>query len=447
MLNRLPQTRLSRRQWMTLAAAGWTGLASSGWFETLADDLAQDRRRRCSCILLWMSGGPSQLDTFDLKPGHASGGPFKEIATTVPGLRFSEHLPQLADRAQHLAVIRSMTSKEGDHALATQFIHTGYAPRGPIRYPTFGALVAKELGQDSADLPNFVSIAPFRALSAAAHSAGFLGSAFAPLVVEPRSNDAGPSGREMLAVDDLEQPRGMPSQVQQRRTDLLAALDERFVGEHPNGLAASHRLAYARAERLMRSSAAQAFRLDQEPAELRKAYGRNPFGQGCLLARRLVERGVPFVEVALRNSPNNPVGWDTHTDNFETVKKLSGLLDPAWSTLITDLRERNLLESTVVVWLGEFGRTPKINAQAGRDHFPQVWSAVLAGGPIAVGQAFGRSSEDGMSIVDRPVTPPNLLATLCRALGIDPSRQNDSNIGRPIRIVDPNSEPIAELLA
>ena len=203
-----------------------------------------------------------------------------------------------------------------------------------------------------------------------------------------------------------------------------------------------------RAARLMHSAAAKAFDVEEEPASVRDAYGRTAFGQGCLLARRLVERGVPFVEVSLSSAEGGMgVGWDTHQQNFESVKKLSEVLDPAWATLMNDLRANGLLESTLIVWMGEFGRTPKINAQAGRDHFPAAWTTVLAGGGIKGGQVIGDSGADGMAAKDRPVMVPDLLATVCKGLLINPMAQNDSDVGRPIRLVDPKARPIAEVLA
>ncbi len=205
-----------------------------------------------------------------------------------------------------------------------------------------------------------------------------------------------------------------------------------------------YKTAYDRAVRLMRSEAGKAFDLDDEPANVRDAYGRNRFGQGCLLARRLVERGVPFIDVTFGG--DNALGWDTHSDNFNTVKDLSQTLDPAWATLMAELKERGLLDSTLIVWMGEFGRTPKINGGSGRDHYPNAWSTVLAGGGISAGQVIGRTSADGSTVEDRPVTVPDLLATVFRALKVDPMKQNISNIGRPIRLVDPSAKPIQEIV-
>lgn len=432
---------LARRDWLRLCAAGIAGTSTSGWFSALADDAAQAPARRKSCILLWMSGGPSQLDTFDLKPGHANGGTFKEIETSVPGIKISKHLPQLARQANHLSIIRSMTSKEGDHSRAASFAHAGYLQQGPIRYPTFGSLIAHQLGRPEAELPDFVSIAPNRALSPSSFDPGFLGAKFTPLLV---GGNGGPD--EELKVEDLRPAASITADALVARLRKLRSLNGRFFEQYQGPPALSYRAAYERAVRLMQSSAASAFSLDEETAEIRDAYGRNRFGQGCLLARRLVERGVPFVEVTLNGVEQQQIGWDTHAQNFEGVQKLSQVLDPAWATLISDLHQRGMLDDTLIVWMGEFGRTPVINQNAGRDHFPQAWSAVLAGGGLKHGQTIGRTSADGMTVEDRPITIPDLLGTICRGLGIDPMAQNISNVGRPIRIVDPAAQPVTEIL-
>ncbi len=442
---------VTRRAMLRLAAAGVVGSSASGWIEALAAKAAADPKRRKSCILLWMSGGPSQTDTFDPKPGHANGGEFKAIDTAAPGVKISEHLPGLAKRMDDLALIRSMSTREGDHGRATFTMRTGYLPAGPIRYPTIGSLLSKELGDDSAELPNFVSVAPVRALNPAAFSSGFLGPRFAPLVVGERAVTTPGGGRDArnlsFEVEDLALPAGIDPHRSDSRLALLDSMRRDFGGRHPGVSPESHDDAYRRAVRLMKSAAARAFDLDEEPAKLRDAYGRTPFGQGCLLARRLVERGVPFVEVTLSSAGSSGgLGWDTHSANFDAVRQLSGVLDPAWSTLLDDLRTRGLLDSTLVVWMGEFGRTPKINSNAGRDHFPDAWTAVLGGGGVKGGQVVGDTGVDGMKITDRPVAVPDFLATICKALGVDPMAQNMSEADRPIRLVDPKAMPIAEVL-
>ncbi len=436
---------VSRRDWMQFCASGVAATSMSGWFGALADQAALRSDRRRSCILLWMSGGPSQIDTFDLKPGHANGGTFQEIETAVPGMKFSQHLPRLSKLSKHLAVIRSMSTKEGDHTRATSLAHCGYLPQGPVQYPTFGSLIAHELGRDETELPNFVSIAPNRGISPASYDPGFLGAEQAPLMVGNGQAIAGDDG-ENLKVQDLEPASENSSGTLDSRLQQLRAMNGRFFDKYSGPPALSYAAAYEHAVRLMRSEAASAFSLDQEPAAVREAYGKNRFGQGCLLARRLVERGVPFVEVTLGGIDQQILGWDTHAENFDKVRQLSQVLDAGWGTLVEELQQRGLLDDTLIVWMGEFGRTPTINPQGGRDHYPQVWSSVLAGGGIRGGQVIGRTSADGMSVEDRPVTIPDLLATICHGLGIDPMKSNVSNVGRPIRIVDPVAQPLKEIL-
>jgi hypothetical protein len=251
-----------------------------------------------------------------------------------------------------------------------------------------------------------------------------------------------------LRVKDLDPPDSLPRHREDARLEILDGLDGAFVERHPALTARSHQVAYQRAVKLMRSEGVKAFDLSREDPKLRDAYGRNPFGQGCLLARRLVERGVPFVEVTLGNVPNlNVFGWDTHSQNFDAVAQLSRILDPAWATLMEDLRSRGLLETTLIVWMGEFGRTPKINGNQGRDHYPNAWTTVLAGGGVRGGQAIGDTGPDGMEVKERPVSVPDFLTTVCRALGIDPRSENLSNLGRPIRLVDPSAKAVQEALA
>jgi len=425
---------LSRRDWLRLSAVSFGGFCMSGRLGKLATAAATDPKRRRSCILLWMNGGPSQMDTFDLKPGHANGGPFHEIASAVPGIKISEHLPKIARHMDWLALVRSITSKEGDHGLASYYVHSGYAQRGPIQYPTLGALVANEAGVDKAPLPAFVSIAPVRFVNAAAHSAGFLGPRYAPLIID---DDA-------MRVPNLKPHAQVSSERVEARLRLVQQMQHEFAAEHPSKAARSHETVYERAGRLMQTAAGKAFNLNEEPGVLRDAYGRNKFGQGCLLARRLVERGVPFVEVSLGG--RGGFDWDTHQNNFETVRELSQVLDAGWATLMEDLKTRGLLDSTLIVWMGEFGRTPIINGNKGRDHFPAAWTAVLGGGGIKGGQVIGKTSASGEAIEERPVSVPDLLATVCRALGIDPTKLNLSNVGRPISIVDKAGKPLEDVV-
>jgi uncharacterized protein (DUF1501 family) len=433
---------VSRRDFVRLGAAGLLG-SSASWMPAFAADAAKNPQRKRSCILLWMNGGPATIDLFDLKVGHDNGGPFQEINTAAPGLKFGEHLPLLARHGKEIAVVRSMSTKEGDHGRATYFLRTGNLPTGALQFPTIGSLLSKELGNPHSELPNFVSIAPFRLFAQGAFGPGFLGPQYAPLVVGENNNFGFPRPNEnvdsALKVQDLERSAAISSQEAESRFDLLKDLEQSFAEQRPDQVAQSHQTAYDRAVRLMQSVGAKAFDLSTEPAKVRDAYGRNLFGQGCLLARRLVERGVPFVDVNLG-------GWDTHGNNHDQVRKLCGILDPGWSMLMSDLQARGLLETTTIVWMGEFGRTPRINQGKGRDHFPNAWAAVLAGGGIKGGQAYGKTSRDAMTVDGAPTSVPDFLATLCRALGIDHLKTNNSNVGRPIRIVDKSAKVIAPLV-
>ncbi len=443
---------IDRRRWLQSAGMGILGVSMSGWLPALAEQLAADPRRRRHCILLWMSGGPSQTDTFDMKPDHENGGEFKEISTSVPGMRFSEHLPQLAQHADQLAIIRSLSTKEGDHGRGTHLMRTGQPPMGTVRYPAIGAALAKELASPEIKLPPYVSVAPFRGINNEAFGPGFLGPRYAPLVVGATGMGAQAAnqgnqgeGFAELRVDALQPPEGVTAAQMSQRLELWKTLENRFLEQHPNATIRAHQSVYDNSLQMIESDASDAFDLSQEADVVREAYGKGMFGQGCLLARRLVERGVPFVEVSLNNVSGGGLGWDTHANNFDTVKNLSADLDAGWATLMTELKDRGLLESTTIIWMGEFGRTPKINGAAGRDHFPQAWSCVLAGGGIAGGQVYGKTSADGMHVEEDKTSVGEVLATLCAALGVPPETQNMSNVGRPISLVE--DYPIDRLLA
>jgi hypothetical protein len=441
--------RLSRRDWLRLAAAGVGAVSVSGWLDRLAADSSTHPDRKRSCILLWMSGGAAQTDTFDPKPDHPNGGPYKPQTTAVPGMQIGEHLPRLARHADRLAIVRSMTTKEGDHERATYYLRTGYLPGTPVQYPAFGSLMSKELADDASDLPGFVSISPYKGLVPAAYGPGFLGPGHAPLIVgdEARFGNPVANYEKSLKVQDVQTAKDLGKEEVSARLDLLQGMERQFLSQHSANSVTSHLAAYDRAVRLMSPAAAKAFNLDDELPALRDRYGRNMFGQGCLLARRLVERGVPFVEVTLGPIPGVPEGWDTHSRNFDQVAKLCAVLDPAWATLMDDLDQRGLLDSTLILYMSEFGRTPRINQEKGRDHFPNAWSTVMGGGGIQGGSIVGKTTRDGMTVDDKPVSVPTFLATVCKAMGVDPMKQNPSNVGRPIRIADPTAKPIEEVLA
>lgn len=425
--------------------------SASRWFPAFAQEAQRAQEngtKQRHCILLWMPGGPSQMDTFDMKPGHANGGEFKEIATSVPGLRWSEHLPKLAKNADQLAVVRSLSTTEGDHGRGTYLMRTGEKPAGPVNYPSISAALAKCMPSPQHEIPNNVSIGPFRAFNRDAFGPGFLGAKFAPLVVAARDGGspqpANANDFADLKIDSLQ--ASVSDERLADRLEMWRELQESFLDAHPDSEAAlAHHETYRRTLDMMSRQAGEAFDLSQEDDQLRTAYGKGTFGQGCLLARRLIERGVSFVEVALFGG-SNAVGWDTHVDNFQQVRRLSEELDAGWGTLIEDLKMRGLLESTTILWMGEFGRTPIVNANGGRDHFPQAWTCVFCGGGIAGGQAYGRTTNDGTAVAENKVGVKDVLATLCEAVGVPPYEENYTDQGRPIPLVD-NGSAITDILA
>jgi hypothetical protein len=421
--------QLSRRRLLCNGSALLAG-ASSGWLHKIATAAEAIGRQGRHCVVLWMAGGPSQIDTFDMKPDHANGGSFKEIATNVPGLRFSEHLPRLSQQADRLAILRGVSTKEGDHARGTTLMRTGHMPGGPVRYPAIGCALSKALGQEEPDLPRYVSITPGVFPGNSIHP-GFLGKKYAPTSVTAMT-PASAQEFAQLRVDFLDLV--VDPERHQQRLELWRSMQQTYLQKRRTENAVAQDNVYGSALRMIASDAKHAFDLSQESTKVRDAYGRGSFGQGCLLARRLIESGVPLVEVTLGDG----LGWDTHEDNFARVRTLSRQLDLGWSTLMNELSDRGLLEKTTFLWGGEFGRTPTINANGGRDHYPQAFTCVLAGGGIAGGQAFGRTSDDGREVVDGKINQQDLLATLCQSLGVDPATENIAPGGRPIAISEGN---------
>ena len=415
---------LNRRQWLQAGMAAST----SGWLPALAQAASRSDQPR-HCVILWMSGGPSQIDTFDMKPDHTNGGSFNETATKIPGMRFSEHLPQLAARADQLAILRGVSTKEGDHERGTVLMRTGHAPGGPVRYPSIGSSLAKSLTSEANELPAYVTIAP-GPFARNSIRPGFLGPKHAATSVSPANADSEEFAR--LQVEYLNRAESVSPARHQSRLNLWRKMQEDFLGSRPAANVVAHHTTYESAVRMSNSDAKSAFDLANEPASVREAYGRGTFGQGCLMARRLIEQGVAMVEVTLGSG----LGWDSHQDNFAIVRRLSAELDQGWATLMDELSERGLLQRTTILWAGEFGRTPAINAQGGRDHFPQAFSAVLAGGGIAGGQVYGATSQDGTEVTDGKINQQDLLATLCQALGVDPASENTATGGRPIAIAE-----------
>jgi hypothetical protein len=406
---------VGRRTFLRSLALGATGTGLLGFKDALTVQAAEMRKQGMACILLFLRGGPSQFETFDPKPEHANGGSTKAIDTTLTGVKVAEHWPKVAEVMKDIALIRSMTNGEGEHQRATYQLHTGYAPAGGIKHPTFGAVVASEVGPAEFDLPHFVSVGNrFATLGSS-----FLGMKFAPFVI--------PNPSQLPANVAL--PSGVDDGRFRRRGDLLKDLEEDFARAGSGKLVEDHQALAAGAAEMVRSPRLKAFDLSLEKATVRDKYGRSAFGQGCLLARRLVEAGVTFIEV-------DSNGWDTHQDNFDRVKTLAGRVDPGVGALIADLKERGLLQRTLVICMGEFGRTPRINANKGRDHWPRSFSALLAGGGIKGGQVLGATAADGSGVKDRPVKVADLFCTFCKALKINPRKENLSTEGRPLKIVD-----------
>jgi len=402
---------VSRRGFLRCAAGGAAALTALRWrqsFAAFSDELKKQDR---AVILLWMAGGPSQFETFDPKPGAPTQGPTKAIATSVPGLRIAEHWTNVARVMKDLAVIRSMTSKEGNHGRATYLLHTSYPPSGGIVHPGFGSTVAREIGPSDFDLPGFVSI------SGPSVGPSFLGVRYAPfLVTDPNK-----------PPDNLSLPV-RPSRLE-RRLGLLKELEAPLARTGAAPLVRDHQTLYDQTAQMALSPRTRGFDLDREPAKVREAYGRSPFGQGCLMARRLIEAGVTFVEV-------QSSGWDTHGNELPGLKKLIPPVDRGMAALLTDLRERGLLKKTLVIWMGEFGRTPRINLTAGRDHYPQAFNMALGGIGVRGGRVVGATDKLGAEVSERPVTVPDLFCTFCQALGIDPRKETQSNVGRPLKIVE-----------
>jgi hypothetical protein len=410
-----------RRDFIQIGALGSLGLGLREYFKLRSVQAAGNDD--ISCILFWQSGGASQLDTFDMKPDAPKEirGPFNPIATNVPGIQICEHLPQTARQADKYAIIRSLTSREMDHERAINYLLTGYAPLQTIEFPSLGSVVSKELGP-RADMPPYVAIPN----TFPSYGAGFLGGGYNPFI-------AGDPNVKGYQVRDLKLPLDVDWERVDRRRWLLRMVDQRFRQIDAGNEAATIDDYYARAYDLMNSPRAKrAFDIDEEPESIRNRYGRTPVGQGCLLARRLVEAGVRFVTVA-----KGWLNWDTHGNNFNTLEKaLLPELDPAYATLLEDLQQRGLLDRTLVVLMGEFGRTPKINGDAGRDHWSKVFTVSLAGAGVRGGQVIGASDATAAEVKEKPIHVEDLLATIYDRIGIDTTREYHTPIGRPVKIVN-----------
>ncbi|MDB5391208.1 MAG: hypothetical protein JWM11_6854 [Planctomycetaceae bacterium] len=416
---------LSRREWLRLSAVGALSVPVSGWLDVLAAHAAErstskPKAKHKSCILLFMEGGPSHIDTFDPKPENKTS-EIKPISTSIAGVQISEYLPKLATQMQDMALLRGMSTSEGSHGRARYYMHTGYrSGAGGVVHPSIGAVASSFLGSETDELPNFVSI------GGRAYGSGYAGPFHAPIEV----------GNPEKGIENLSVPDTLPAF--DKRVRLLDEMEKNFVDRMQIASVDAHRATYQRATALMHSPKSKAFDISKEPDALRDAYGRNGFGDGCLLARRLVEQGVSFVEVQLGK-------WDTHVGNGKRVQSLSEQVDPAMSTLITDLKQRGLLDSTLVIWMGEFGRTPTVGKRGGRDHYPRAWTSVMAGGGLKLGQAIGRTDKQGGTVEEGKVTAVDFMATVCKALEIDYTKEFHTAAGRPMRVVDKGEKVVSEL--
>jgi hypothetical protein len=372
-----------------------------------------------------MSGGQSHMDTWDPKEGVETAGPTKPIKTSADGVRISEYLPLTAQQMHHGTVLNSVTSTQGAHEQGNYMMHTSYDMRGTIRHPAMGAWLNVFQGGGNSTLPNFVFIG-----NDSRHpGAGFFPAAQAPLYVNNPEN----------GLKNVKLQPGLTEDKFQARMKLADDLDKDFRSTFPHRNVKAYADMYDDAMAMMKSEDLKAFDLTEEPAELRAQYGKESFGQGCLLARRLVERGVRFVEVSLG-------GWDTHNANFVAVPERCDTLDKALSALIGDLYNRGLLNDTLVVLTSEFGRTPDINQNAGRDHYPKAFSAVMFGGGVKGGYTYGKTDKEGREVVENKVKIPDLNASIAYALGLPLDQVIYSPSKRPFTIAD-KGQPVLDLFA
>jgi len=412
---------MSRRHFLQHMATAAATVPALNFLGHLQANAAEVKRNQKACILMWMGGGPPSIDIWDLKPGTKNGGEFKPIST-AGDLQISEHMPETAKVMDSLSVIRSMSTREADHGRGRYYMHTGFVPNPTVTHPTFGSVVSHELGpkRKALEIPSFVSV------GGASGSAGFLGMTHAPFVVDS-------NGRIRNSPKDESKAR-LPN-----RLAMLDVIEKNFINSKRGESPKAHRDVYEKAVNLMRSEQMKAFRVEEEPAEVREAYGQGNFGQGLLMARRLVQVGVPFVEVNLG-------GWDLHNDVFNTLKNQRlPILDKGIAALTADLKQRGMLDDTVLVWMGEFGRTPRINQNVGRDHWAASWSTMIGGGGLNGGVAVGETNEDGTSVVGKSYLPGDVWATVAHALGIPINKVHTSKRGRPMKLAN-GGIPIKELI-
>ena len=386
-----------------------SALAMGQTLRANASTLAKNQK---AAILLWMGGGPSTMDIWDLKPGQSTGGPFKPISTNGD-VQICEHMPMMAKNMDKVSIVRSMSTREADHTRGRYYMHTGYVPNPNVTHPSYGSVVAHQLAETRPNL----EIPPFISIGGNSEGPGFLGMAWAPFSVNSNGQ-----------VNNLDM--GISPDRLTQRMQALKMMESGFIKQDRGIAANEHAKVLDKTLSLMTSSQMEAFKVEREAQEVRDRYGNTNFGRGCLMARRLVETGVPFVEVNLG-------GWDNHQNIFPTLQnqKLPEL-DRAMSALLEDLKQREILDNVAVIWMGEFGRTPRINGNTGRDHWARSWSAVVGGAGMNSGLAVGQTNEDGTRVDGTSYSSEDLMATVCRSLGISLDTTFTSLNGRPMKIAN-----------
>jgi hypothetical protein len=427
---------LQRRSFLKAGFLGFAGLTLADLLRFRAAQASNgEASKNASVILIWKGGGPSHIDTWDLKPEAPTEyrGEFKPIKTKVAGIEIGEHLPLSAKQMDKFSILRSVTHGDAGHESASHYLLTGYRPTNDIpsnEMPSYGSIVAKQCGARKPGLPPYIAVpTPPRSTASA-----YLGVAYNPFSVGSDPNQA------KFSVKNLTLPNGISLARLENRKNLLAKIDTLKREVDQSGLMTGFDAFTSKAFEMVTSPAAQnAFDINQETAKTRDLYGRTNLGQSMLLARRLVEAGVTFVTV-------NAGGWDTHANNFEALKKQKlPQFDAAWAALVSDLHQRGLSNNTLVLVWGEFGRTPRVNKDAGRDHWPGAMSVVLAGGGLKMGQAIGKSDSKAEYAKDRPISPEDVLATMYNVLGIDQNHEFLNEAQRPLKILN-SGKPIRELL-
>ncbi len=424
---------MNRRHFMQHMATAAATVPAINFLSHVQANADVVKAKQKACILMWMGGGPPTIDIWDLKPESKNGGEFKPIDTAASGVQISEHMPETAKMFQDLSIVRSMSTREADHGRGRYYMQTSYVPNPTVVHPTFGSVVSYELGRNrkALEIPAFVSV------DGGAGQAGFLGMTYAP-----------------FSVDNTGRIRNSPSEEGKNRLNgrltMLEEIETSFMASRRGELPKAHKDIYANAVNLMTSKQMAAFDpakadpalgLEVESEATKEAYGKNGFGQGLLMARRLVQVGVPFVEVNLG-------GWDLHTDVFNTLKNQRlPVLDKGIAAITADLKQRGMLDNTVLVWMGEFGRTPRINQDVGRDHWAASWSVMMGGGGLKNGQAVGATDKDGLQIAEgsKAYLPGDIWATVALAMGIPVNTVHTSKRGRPMKLAN-GGTPIQELI-